>query len=175
MFEPVPDARVDPEPITYEQPLNERMRGFMRLEFLWQQLSYHASVPNPWSSRSAVAGLLEILATTPELEAFVLNTGRVGGEGDGSKKVSIAASSAMVQGIVEGTIEWEIDPDFGYEVAVSVPGVDDPDLLRPRLLYQSLGRGQEYRTIVDRLKAERVAYLTGYRGLDPEILAGLHG
>ncbi|HLE95285.1 MAG TPA: phosphoenolpyruvate carboxykinase (ATP) [Acidimicrobiia bacterium] len=119
--------------------------------------------------------LLEILATTPELEAFVLNTGRVGGEGDGSKKVSIAASSAMVQGIVEGTIEWEIDPDFGYEVAVSVPGVDDPDLLRPRLLYESRGRGQEYRSIVDRLKAERVAYLTGYRGLDPEILAGLQG
>jgi cell division protein ZapD len=69
MFEPAPDARVDPEPITYEQPLNERMRGFMRLEFLWQQLSHHASVPNPWSSRSAVACLLEILAITSRGDA----------------------------------------------------------------------------------------------------------
>ena len=69
MFEPVPESRVNPEPITYEQPLNERMRAFMRLEFLWQQLSYHAGVPNPWSSRSAVAGLLEILAITSRGDA----------------------------------------------------------------------------------------------------------
>lgn len=69
MFEPVPELRVDPEPINYEQPLNERMRAFMRLEFLWQQLSYHAGVPNPWSSRSAVAGLLEILAITSRGDA----------------------------------------------------------------------------------------------------------
>ena len=69
MFEPVPESRVDPEPTTYEQPLNERMRAFMRLEFLWQQLSYHAGVPNPWSSRAAVAGLLEILAITSRGDA----------------------------------------------------------------------------------------------------------
>jgi cell division protein ZapD len=69
MFEPVPESRVDPEPIAYEQPLNERMRAFMRLEFLWQQLSYHAGVPHPWSSRSAVAGLLEILAITSRGDA----------------------------------------------------------------------------------------------------------
>lgn len=64
MFEPATDPRAEPEPITYEQPLNERMRVFMRLEFLWQQLSYHAGLPNPWSSRSAVSGLLEVLAIT---------------------------------------------------------------------------------------------------------------
>ncbi|HEU0224546.1 MAG TPA: cell division protein ZapD [Steroidobacteraceae bacterium] len=64
MFEPAPESRVESEPIVYEQPLNERMRGFMRLEFLWQQLSYHAGLPNAWSSRSAVACLLEILAIT---------------------------------------------------------------------------------------------------------------
>lgn len=69
MFEPAPEPRVDPEPITYEQPLNERMRAFMRLEFLWQQLSYHAGVPNAWSSRSAVAALLEILAITTRGDA----------------------------------------------------------------------------------------------------------
>lgn len=69
MFEPVPEARVDPEPITYEQPLNERMRAFMRLEFLWLQLSYHAGVPNSWSSRAAVAGLLEILAISSRGDA----------------------------------------------------------------------------------------------------------
>jgi cell division protein ZapD len=69
MFEPAPEPRVDPEPIVYEQPLNERMRGFMRLEFLWQQLSYHAGLPNAWSSRAAVGCLLEILAITSRGDA----------------------------------------------------------------------------------------------------------
>jgi hypothetical protein len=63
------EPRLDSEPIVYEQPLNERMRAFMRLEFLWQQLSYHAGQPNAWSSRSAVAGLLEILAITSRGDA----------------------------------------------------------------------------------------------------------
>ena len=69
MFEAAPEQRPDSEPIVYEQPLNERMRAFMRLEFLWQQLSYHAGLPNAWSSRSAVAGLLEILAITSRGDA----------------------------------------------------------------------------------------------------------
>jgi phosphoenolpyruvate carboxykinase (ATP) len=119
--------------------------------------------------------LLEILGTTPDLEAFVLNTGRVGGEGEGSRKVTISDSSAMVEGIVEGTIEWETDSDFGYDVAVSVPGVTDAELLRPRLLYESQGRGAEFSAIVERLRAERVAYLEGYESLDPAVSAGLTG
>ena len=69
MFEPAPESRAESEPTVYEQPLNERMRGFLRLEFLWQQLSFHAGQPNAWSSRSAVACLLEILAITSRGDA----------------------------------------------------------------------------------------------------------
>jgi len=59
-------ADVDAElaPVIYEQPLNERMRTFLRLEFLYTQASYHSELPNPWSARAAVASLLEILAIT---------------------------------------------------------------------------------------------------------------
>ena len=66
-----------------------------------------------------------------EVQSFALNTGRVGGGDDhpGSKKVTIPYSSAIVQGIVEGTIEWTEDPDFGYEVATAIPGVDDIEIL----------------------------------------------
>jgi phosphoenolpyruvate carboxykinase (ATP) len=117
--------------------------------------------------------LLELLATMPDLEAFVLNTGLVGGEGEGSKVVRIQDSSAIVQGIVEGTIEWETDPDFGYEVATSVPGVDDPELLQPARLYARQGRKAEYDEIVARLQKERAEYLAGYEKLDPAIPAGL--
>src|SRR6202165_4289801 len=63
---PDPQSHADPKaaPIVYEQPLNERMRTFLRLEFLYTQSSYHSESPNPWSARAAVASLLEILAIT---------------------------------------------------------------------------------------------------------------
>ncbi len=119
--------------------------------------------------------LLEILDSTPELEAFVLNTGRIGGEGPDSKKVRIPDSSAVVQGIVEGTISWDVDPDFGYDVASTVPGVEDLELLQPIRLYERLGRETEYRELVDRLKTERLDYLASFQGLDSAIAAGLYG
>src|SRR3954465_14143587 len=76
--------------------------------------------------------LAELLREHP-LEVFVLNTGRVGGpeDDDRSKKIKIPVSSAIVKGIAEGTITWEDDPDFGYQVATEVPGVDDEELLQP--------------------------------------------
>lgn len=117
--------------------------------------------------------LLELLKTMPDLEAYVLNTGTVGGEGDDSKKVRIADSSAIVQGIVEGTIAWSKDPDFGYLIADSVPGVDDVELLQPRRLYERLDRLDEYKSTVDRLHSERSEYLAGYSALDPSIAGGL--
>jgi phosphoenolpyruvate carboxykinase (ATP) len=118
---------------------------------------------------------LDLLGTTLELEAFVLNTGQVGGEGEGSNKVRIQDSSAIVQGIVEGSILWDTDPDFGYEIARRVPGVDDIELLQPVRLYQRQGRGAEYEAQVQRLKKERRAYLKAFDSLHPEVLAGLEG
>ena len=69
MFEPAPEPHAEPSPLTYEQPLNERMRMFMRLEFLWQQISHHAGATQAWGSRAAVSGLLEILAITSRGDA----------------------------------------------------------------------------------------------------------
>src|SRR5258708_10315391 len=59
-------SQVEPDaaPVVYEQPLNERMRTFLRLEFLYTQATYHSESPSPWSSRAAVASLLEVLAIT---------------------------------------------------------------------------------------------------------------
>jgi len=108
---------------------------------------------------------------------YVLSTGRVGGGPDieGSKKVRIPDSSAIVAGIAEGTIAWETDPDFGYLVATDVPGIDDPELLQPRRLYERLGRGDEYRAHVERLTAERTAYLEGHEGLSPAVVTAVRG
>jgi phosphoenolpyruvate carboxykinase (ATP) len=117
--------------------------------------------------------LLELLTSHP-LEVFLLNTGRVGGgDAEGrSKKVKIPHSSAVVKGIAEGTITWEEDPDFGYEVASNLPGFpdEDEDLLQPRKLYESQGRGDEYRHWVERMRKERREFLAKFPETDPSIV-----
>src|SRR6185437_5502591 len=50
--------------LVFEQPLNERMRTFLRLDFLYNQALYHNEVSSPWSSRAAVSSLIDILAIT---------------------------------------------------------------------------------------------------------------
>jgi cell division protein ZapD len=60
----VPSASAATRAIVYEQPLNERMRNFLRLDFLYQQAVHHHTKADPWSTRAAVSSLLEILAIT---------------------------------------------------------------------------------------------------------------
>jgi phosphoenolpyruvate carboxykinase (ATP) len=131
---------------------------------------------NPfWFEEESSMGnrFLELLETC-ELEVYLLNTGRVGGPetDERSKKVRIGHSAAVQHGIVDGTIEWETDPDFGYEVARSIPGFDDDELLRPRELYARQGRSDEHDAIVAQLRDERAGYLAGFAALDPRIAAG---
>jgi phosphoenolpyruvate carboxykinase (ATP) len=106
------------------------------------------------------------------MEVYLLNTGRVGGKADDerSKKVTIPDSSAVVKAIAEQTIKWDEDPDFGYEVAADVPGIDDPELLQPRRLYEQQGRMDEYSRFVERLKRERAETLAKYPDLGEEIV-----
>jgi phosphoenolpyruvate carboxykinase (ATP) len=120
---------------------------------------------------------LEMLEQHP-LEVYLMNTGRVGGpeEDERSKKVKIKHSSAIVKGIAEGTIEWVEDPDFGYMVASSVPGIDeeDVDILQPRLLYEATGRKEEYDAGVVRLKDARAEFLSKFPSLSAEIVDSVH-
>lgn len=110
-----------------------------------------------------------------EFGVYLMSTGRVGGGEDveGSKKIKIPHSSAVVKGIAEGTITWEVDPDFGYQVASAVPGIDDIEILQPRLLYEAQGRDDVYRAAVVQVKAEREAFMATHEGLRPEIIAAL--
>jgi phosphoenolpyruvate carboxykinase (ATP) len=87
--------------------------------------------------------------------------------------VRIKHSSAIVKGIAEGTIEWERDPDFGYLVATAVRGIDDEEVLQPRTLYERTGRADEYRTHVERLKADRAEFLGEFNSLSAEIVAAV--
>ncbi len=48
--------------LVFEQPLNERMRTFLRLDFLYSQALYHNEAASPWGTRAAVTSLIDILA-----------------------------------------------------------------------------------------------------------------
>jgi cell division protein ZapD len=69
-----PDPATEPEPSIFEQPLNERMRTFLRLDFLYSQALYHNEKASPWGTRAAVDSLLDILAilTRGDLRSDVL-------------------------------------------------------------------------------------------------------
>jgi len=126
---------------------------------------------NAWQGNRFLA----LLGTMPDVDVYVMNTGRVGG-GDAderSKKVKIRHSSAVVEGIASGTIQWTEDPDFGYLVAAEVPGFDDIELLQPRRLYERQDRIDEYDALVTQLKAERREYLAAFDDLDQSIVTSV--
>ncbi len=53
--------RTAPDKILYEQPLNERIRTFLRLEYLFKQAAWHLASSSEWDSRATLACVLEIL------------------------------------------------------------------------------------------------------------------
>jgi len=113
----------------------------------------------------------ELMKSSP-MDVYLMNTGAIGGDGkaEGSKKVKIQHSSAVVKAIAEGTIKWEKDPDFGYLVATEVPGIDDPDYLQPKNMYERQGRLDEYNALVKKYETDRREYLRKWKGLDEEIV-----
>jgi phosphoenolpyruvate carboxykinase (ATP) len=120
---------------------------------------------------------MELARSMPGVFNFMMNTGWVGGDEEAEKrgralKVKIRHSSAILQALADGNVEWEADPDFGYELARAIPDVP-AELLQPRRYYEAQGRGPEYRETVERLRAERRAYLEKFTGLHPEIAAAL--
>ena len=128
----------------------------------------------PYRDEDQANRFWELMGTHP-FDVYLVNTGRVGGSDDDSrsKKLEIEHSGAIVEAIAEETIAWERDPDFGYDVATAVPGIEDPELLQPRLLYERTGRADEYRVWVARLKRERTEFLAGFPGLRAEILTAV--
>src|SRR5512134_375674 len=69
--------------------------------------------------------LLAILRANPDMEAYILNTGSIGAnDGSPGEKVTIRVSTEIMKQIAKEGIEWEKDPDWGYEVPRRVPGLD---------------------------------------------------
>jgi phosphoenolpyruvate carboxykinase (ATP) len=109
--------------------------------------------------------LLEILQKNPDMHAYILNTGSIGAsDGFPGVKVSIKVSTEIMKQIAKEGIEWERDPDWGYETPTNVPGIDLAKCA-PRNYYAP----EKYSELVDKLRAERRAWLAQFPGLDPVI------
>jgi phosphoenolpyruvate carboxykinase (ATP) len=116
---------------------------------------------------------LELLQTHP-IDVYLMNTGWiVDDKGPDSKKITVAHSSHCLNAVAEGGAEWTVDPDFGYEVAERVPGIEDTELLQPRKAFERLGKLDDYHAWVEKLRSERRAFLQTFPDLDPYIIEGI--
>ena len=52
----------NPEAIVYEQPLSERIRTFLRLEFLFRRGRYLLQQESPWASRLTFEVIIDVMA-----------------------------------------------------------------------------------------------------------------
>ncbi len=109
--------------------------------------------------------VLAILRGNPDMHAYILNTGSIGAKpADPGEKITIKVSTEIMKQIAKEGITWRRDPDWGYEVPENVPGVDLAKY-DPRAHYSEA----EYRALVDKLRAERRAWLATFAGLEPVI------
>ncbi len=121
---------------------------------------------------------LKLLRHNPDVQVFLLNTGRIGGRGvdrkmrltpDGKKqgaKIGVLDSTEIIKQIARGGIRWEKDPDWGYEVAVSVDGIPDfRERLDPRHYYTA----KEYAELTRLLREDRRSWLKKFGELDEVI------
>jgi phosphoenolpyruvate carboxykinase (ATP) len=84
---------------------------------------------------SVYAGLLgEKLERNPHVAVWLVSTGWTGGPFGVGRRMPIQATRTLLDAALEGQldgVEYRVDPVFGFEVPVEVPGVDS-DLLEPR-------------------------------------------
>ena len=85
---------------------------------------------------SIYGNLLKERIAKGAVKCWLVNTGWTGGKAtmDGIKRMPIKATRALLNAALDGSLndaEFRKDPNFGFEVPVSVPGVDSK-LLDPR-------------------------------------------
>ncbi len=139
----------------------------------------------PYAHKLQARRFSELAATFPsDIVMWMMNTGFVGGdaravEAGEALKVKIRHSSAMLEALIAGRIQWKRDPDFGYEIvdadhpanAALVEAVG-AEILEPRRFFEARGRMEIYRDWVRRMKAERAAFLRDF-GVDEAIVAAV--
>ncbi len=106
----------------------------------------------------------EIISANPHLDCYFLNTGTIGRNDGPGEKITVHDSATIIKEIARGTIEWKKDPDWGYEILDSAPGVE-LSKFHPEKHYTK----EQYAKLVEELKKERREWLSQFKKLRPEI------
>ncbi|AKH42043.1 phosphoenolpyruvate carboxykinase (ATP) [Altererythrobacter atlanticus] len=83
---------------------------------------------------SVYGNLLKERIAKGGVSCWLVNTGWTGGKYGVGQRMPIKATRALLNAALDGSLnnaEFRVDPNFGFEVPVSVPGVDDA-ILDPR-------------------------------------------
>ncbi len=110
---------------------------------------------------------LNILRNNPDIQCFILNTGKIGGT-DRGRKITVKDSVRILEMIARDKIVWKKDEFWGYEVPVQIPGLElshfDLSNFYPE---------EEIREVSEALKRERLEWLSRFPGLNIDIVNAL--
>jgi len=125
-------------------------------------------LPQPPSVYARMLG--EKLDAHPHVRVWLVNTGWTGGPFGEGRRMPITATRTLLDAALSNglaAVEYRIDPIFGIEVPVEVPGVDST-LLDPRATWSD-------RTAYDAKAAELAAMFRAnfarFDGVEPSVLA----
>ena len=110
---------------------------------------------------------LSILRNNPDIQCFMLNTGKVGGA-DRGQKITVIDSVKIVEMLARDEITWEKDEFWGYEVPVHIPGVD-----LSRFDLSNYYTDEQVAELSRELKQERLEWLSEFKHLNPDIIKAL--
>ncbi|MBA7628348.1 Phosphoenolpyruvate carboxykinase (ATP) [subsurface metagenome] len=107
---------------------------------------------------------LNLLRNNPDIQCFILNTGKVGGENRG-QKITHRDSLKILEMIARDKIVWKKDEFWGYEVPVDIPGVD-----LNRFDLSNYYTEEQIQESSENLKQERLEWLSQFPRLDSNII-----
>ena len=111
--------------------------------------------------------LLGLLRKNPDIQCFILNTGKVGGE-DGGQNITHRDSLKILEMIARDKIVWKKDEFWGYEVPVRIPGVD-----LERFDLSNFYTEEQVKEASEDLKRERLEWLSRFHNLGRDIINAL--
>ncbi|NVM03530.1 MAG: phosphoenolpyruvate carboxykinase (ATP) [Candidatus Helarchaeota archaeon] len=105
----------------------------------------------------------DLIKKNPEINCYILNTGRIGGERGGTK-ISIRDSVTIIEMIARDKIKWGKDNYWKYEIPYDIPGIDI-DRFNPQNYYEN----SMFNEIQEDLRRERRKWLKQFETLNPKI------
>ena len=125
-------------------------------------------LPQPPSVYARMLG--KKLDAHPDVRVWLVNTGWTGGPFGEGRRMPITATRTLLDAALSGeldSVEHRVDPTFGIEVPVEVPGVDSA-LLDPRSTWAD---PSAYDTKASELAAMFRANFTKFDGVEPAVAA----